>query len=73
MIGKHYSTRILLIGFVFSLGLLSSGCTKVQEIPGQDERIEISSITLSQASAEMLVGETVNLIATVLPPNATEG
>ena len=72
MIGKHYSTRILLIGFVFSLGLLPSGCTKVQEIPGQDERIEISSITLSQASAEMLVGETVNLIATVLPPNATD-
>lgn len=73
MSDKHYLARILgITGFLFALILSDSGCTKVPEIPAQEERIEISSISLSQTTAEMLVGETVTLVATVLPPNATD-
>lgn len=36
------------------------------------EEIGVSSITLSQTMAEMLIGETVQLTATILPSNATD-
>ena len=73
MSDKHFLSRIFgITGFFLTLSLLYSGCTKVPEIPAQEERIEISSISLSQTTAEMLVGETVTLVATVLPPNATD-
>ena len=40
-----------------------------EEIP---EEVTVSSISLSQPTAEMLIGETVQLTATVLPSNATD-
>ena len=36
------------------------------------EEIPVSSVTLNQPAAEMIVGETVQLSATILPSNATE-
>lgn len=40
------------------------------ETPPQE--IEVSSVTLSQPTAEMIEGETVQLIATILPSNAAD-
>ncbi len=57
---------------ILALSFLLAGCSDIQEIPTQDQRTVVSSVTLNQASAEMLVGETVTLIATVLPPDATD-
>ena len=38
----------------------------------KEEEIAVSSVTISQPTAEMLVGETVKLLAIVLPSNATD-
>lgn len=54
-----------------SIAILSS-CTKEPVGPVPDGRVEISSISLSQNTAEMIVGESASLVATVLPPNATD-
>ena len=52
--------------YFLSLGLLLLSCDKpVEEVP-------VSSVSLSQATAEMLVGETIRLTATVLPDNADD-
>ena len=49
-----------------SLGLLLLSCDKpVEEVP-------VSSVSLSQSTAEMLVGETIRLTATVLPDDAKD-
>ena len=51
--------------FLF-LGLLLLSCDKpVEEVP-------VSSVSLSQSTAEMLVGETIRLTATVLPDDAKD-
>ena len=51
-----------------SLALLLLSCDPVDmEVP-----VPVSSVTLSQATAEMLVGETVRLSATVTPVNADD-
>ena len=36
------------------------------------EEVAVSSVTISQPSAEMIVGETITLTATVSPSNATD-
>ena len=38
----------------------------------KEEKLAVSSVTISQPTAEMLVGETVKLLAIVLPSNATD-
>lgn len=43
------------------------GCSKTQE-----QEIPVESVSLSQPTAEMIIGETAQLHATVLPSNATE-
>lgn len=49
------------------LGLLTISCS--QKLPGE---IEVTSVSLSQSNVEMLVGETVQLAATVLPSDAAD-
>ena len=51
---------------LLSLGLLLLACD-----PPEVE-VAVSSVSLSQATAEMLVGETIRLSATVLPADATD-
>lgn len=48
-------------------GLLAVSCG--EKVP---QEIAVSSVTLSQSNAEMLEGETVQLIATVLPSDASD-
>lgn len=48
-------------------GLLAASCGNT--LP---QVIEVSSVTLSQSTAEMIEGETVQLFATVLPSDATD-
>lgn len=55
-----------LIGLLFLLGVLFSSCEKAPE------EIAVTGITLNQASAEMFVGETVQLTASIQPSNATD-
>ena len=43
------------------------GCSKTKE-----QEIPVESVSLSQPTAEMIIGETAQLNATVLPSNATE-
>ena len=57
---KHY--------VLFFLVLLLASCSKTTK----EGEVFVSSISLSQASAEMLVGETIQLKATILPGNATD-
>ena len=47
--------------------ILLVGCAKTQE-----QEIPVDSISLSQPTAEMIIGETAQLSATVLPSNATD-
>lgn len=54
------------ITVLLSLGLLLLAC----DPPEVD--IAVSSVSLSQATAEMLVGESIRLSATVLPADATD-
>ena len=49
------------------LGLLAVSC--VEQLP---QEVLVSSVSLSQAKAEMIEGETVQLIATVLPSDASD-
>lgn len=59
---KHYS---FLLG-VFLVASFLYSCSE------KEEEIAVSSVTISQPTAEMLVGETVKLLAIVLPSNATD-
>ena len=52
------------------LGVLVLGSCQIR-VP-KEEIISVTQVTLSQATAEMVIGETVQLIATVLPANANE-
>lgn len=54
---------------ITALFLLS--CDKVQD-EKEKEDIAVTSVSIGQATAEMLIGETVQLSATVLPSNATD-
>jgi len=51
---------------LFCLGLLLFSCDK------PEVEVAVSSVSLSQATAEMLVGETIRLTATVLPADAKD-
>ena len=55
----------VLASFAVILGLFSS-CEQAAE------EVAVSSVTISQPSAEMIIGETLTLTATVSPSNATE-
>ncbi len=60
---KLLSSLVLaILGLIFGL----SSCEKAPE------EIPVSSVSLNQPTAEMVIGETVQLSATVLPSNATE-
>ena len=58
--------KLLLLAF---FGLLIASCEP--KVP-KEESIAVTSVSLSQATAEMLPGETAQLVATVLPSNATD-
>ena len=49
-----------------------SATCKVTVSPEEEVEIEAESITLSTASADMLIGESLTLTATVLPENTTD-
>lgn len=49
-----------------------SATCKVTVSPEEEVEIEAESITLSTASADMLIGESITLTATVLPENTTD-
>ena len=51
------------------MGLLSILIGACEKAP---EEVPVSSVTIGQETAEMLIGETVQLTATVLPSNATD-
>ena len=59
---KHYS---FILGVFLAISFLYS-CSQ------KEEDVAVSSVTISQPTAEMIVGETVKLSATVLPSNATD-
>ena len=59
---KHYST---ILGTLVASCFLFA-CTQ------KEEEISVSSVTISQPTAEMIVGETVKLFATISPSNATD-
>jgi len=58
---KHLLSVLAFLGI-----LLCSSCEK------KPEEIPVESVTLSQATAEMFIGETAQLKATVLPSNASD-
>jgi uncharacterized protein YjdB len=65
--------KSLLIPALFSL--LALACDKPVEpdpVNPEPSVIPVSSVSLSQATADMLIGETVQLKATVLPADATD-
>ncbi len=55
-----------LLAFICVVFLLAFSCVKAPE------EVAVSSISLGQTLAEMIIGETVQLTATVLPSNATD-
>lgn len=59
--------RILLFLFPFLLLAVAASCSQIGE-----KEIAVESVTLSQPTAEMLIGETIKLVATVLPGNASD-
>ena len=59
---KHYS---IILGTLVASCVLFACTQKEEEIP-------VSSVTISQPTAEMIVGETVKLSATISPSNATD-
>lgn len=59
---KHYS---VILG-VFLAAFFLCSCSQ------KEEEVAVSSVTISQPTAEMIVGETVKLSATVQPSNATD-
>ena len=54
------------LAFICVVFLLAFSCVKAPE------EVAVSSISLGQTLAEMIIGETVQLTATVLPSNATD-
>lgn len=59
--------RILLFLFPLLLFAATVSCSQLGE-----KEIAVESVTLSQPTAEMLIGETIKLVATVLPGNASD-
>ena len=59
---KHYS---------LFLGALIASCFLFSCTP-KEEEVAVSSVNISQPAAEMIVGETVRLSATITPRNATD-
>ena len=59
--------RILLFLFPLLLFVATESCSQIGE-----KEIAVESVTLSQPTAEMLIGETIKLVATVLPGNASD-
>ena len=57
------------ISLCLFLGLTLWACTPTTP---EETEVAVQSVTMSQPSAEMLVGETVQLYATVVPSNATD-
>lgn len=55
--------------FLLLFAVLSAAC-ELTDL--QEKDISVSSVSLSQATAETIPGETVQLIATVLPTNASD-
>ena len=58
----------ILCGF---LTVLALSCDKEKENE-KEKDVAVTSVSLSQLTAEMVVGETVQLVATVLPSDATD-
>ena len=58
---KNFSAAIL-CGVI---AILAISCNKEKDVP-------VTSVSLSQSTAEMIIGETVQLSATVLPSDATD-
>jgi uncharacterized protein YjdB len=56
--------KYILVLFVLPFLLVSCG--------EKEQEVAVTSVSLAQATAEMLIGETVQLTATVLPSNATD-
>ena len=61
----HTHMKRICLFLISSLAIVLS-CEKVPE------EVAVSSISLGQTTAEMLIGETVQLTATILPSNATD-
>ena len=59
--------RILLFLFPLLIFAATVSCSQLGE-----KEIAVESVTLSQPTAEMLIGETIKLVATVLPGNASD-
>ena len=57
---KRYILALLAVAFLFA------SCGE------KEQEVAVTSVTLTQATAELLIGETVQLTATVLPSNASE-
>lgn len=55
---------------LFSLAIVSIACTKTPE-EQEKKDVPVSSVTLGQATAEMIIGETTQLTVMVLPNDAT--
>ena len=66
MLPKHFIRMRKLLAFICVVFLLAFSCVKAPE------EVAVSSISLGQTLAEMIIGETVQLTATVLPSNATD-
>ena len=58
--------RILQLSSLFSLLGLFAACG------GQELDVPVSSVTISRPSAELVIGETVQITATVIPSDATD-
>ena len=58
--------RILQFSSLFSLLGLFAACG------GQELDVPVSSVTISRPSAELVIGETVQITATVIPSDATD-
>lgn len=61
-----------LIALILSISALAPGCDLLQPEPSEPSAVAVTSVTIDQPAAEMLVGETIQLTATVLPANATD-
>lgn len=66
---KHFSIKAILLVIAVGFMFLNS-CGKSSE-PEKPSKIAVTSVTITQVSAELKVGETVQLTATVQPNNAT--
>ena len=68
---KHKTNLMNILAACLALSVLFS-CSGASVGVDEDKDIPVSSVSLSQATAEMLVGETVRLIAMVTPSNSTD-